>query len=209
MKTLNTNNMKTFKLLQLFFIASILFSCTPDPVVSNTGNSFSIGADDYDTPHAYLFYGNNPSYRDGFMIALTDAPIIQDNVNGAGVATSMTHGAVLFVKHSSNYFPTEQQVSITNTTYTLDKSNTTVFSSITSFSDTFVNGGITYGDPDTDPANKHIIETTGSGTIIINAITIDFVARTGTIDCTYQVTADSGTVTTGNYVGTFEIRNAS
>lgn len=200
--------MKTFKLLQFLFLATVLFSCSAtDPAPAS--NAFTIGATTFYTPHAYLFYGNSPSYRDGFMIALTNAPVVQDNTNGAAPAITMTQGAVLFVRNSTNYFPTEQQVIISNATYTLDKNNAAIFTNVTAFTNTFVNNGLTYGQPDSASANNHSIENTGNGTITINSITIDYLARTGTIDCNYELIDDDGITVTGNYAGTFEIRNGS
>lgn len=206
--------MKTFNYLQILFVALITSSCqveNPIPATPNSPeNSFSIGSVDFETPHAYLFYGYSPSYRDGFMIALTNAPIIQVSpVVGTAVQNTMTHGVVLFVRNSPAYFATEQDVNITISTHTLDKNNAMALTNLTGFTDTFIDSGFTYGQPNESLATVYAIEGSGNGTITINTITIDYAARTGTVDCDYELTSDSGDVITGNYSGTFEIRNGS
>ncbi len=56
-------------------------------------------------------------------------------------------------------------------------------------------------------SNPYSISESNSGTLTINTIVIDYVARVGTVDCSYQITDDNGIVITGNYNGSFNILN--
>lgn len=197
--------MKTIKLLQLFLLSSILFSCSADDLINPTANSFTINSTDFETPHAYLLLDDGPPYKDGFFIVLSNAHLIQNNTNGAAVATTMTQAAVLFVKNSTNSLASEQLVQINTTTHTLNTSDTEILTNVSSFDNTFINSGITYGQPSHTNATLYEIQSGGNGTVTINSITIDYITRIGTLDCTYQMTASSGEIITGNYSGTFEI----
>ena len=54
---------------------------------------------------------------------------------------------------------------------------------------------------------KNLYENSGNGNVTINTITIDYVARVGTVDCSYNITDDNGISITGEFNGTFEILN--
>lgn len=195
--------MKTIKTLSLFAASLFLFSCTATDPITETPNTLTVGATEFETPHAYVILDDGPQFKDGFFIVLANAALIQNGNNGAAVETTMTHAAVLFVKNSPNTVASEQLVQINPTTHGLNASDTEILTNVTLFNDTFSNGGITYGQPSHTNANYYEIPTAGNGTVTITNITIDYVNRTGTITCTYQLTASSGENITGNYSGTF------
>ncbi|MBC5840719.1 MAG: hypothetical protein K2Y30_12265 [Flavobacteriaceae bacterium] len=197
--------MKTIKTLSLAFVATILFACTATDPFTPIENSFAINGTEYETPNAYVILDDGPQFKDGFIIALANAPLIQNGTNGAAAATAMTQAAVLFVKNSPNTVANEQLVLINPTSHTLNTADTEILTNVSVFGNTFLNNGNMYGEPSHVNANVYEISTAGNGTVTINNITIDYSARTGTIDCTYQMTASTGETITGNYSGTFGI----
>ena len=199
--------MKTIKLLQLVLLSSILFSCTTSDPVLPVLNNFTVNGANFATPHAYLILDNGPVFNDEFGLAFSNAPLLQDGTNGFGAATSMTQATVLFAKNSPASFTNEQLVQVAATTHTLDSSNSAVLTNVTNFTNTFVNGGTTYGQPSQTNASIYEIQTGGNGTITINSINIDYFTRTGLISCTYQMTTSSGVIITGNYSGVVHLLN--
>lgn len=176
---------------------------TPLPI-----NKFTVQGTDYETPKAYLVFDDSTPYGDAFFLNLLDSDMREDSVNGMSVSSNLTQGIVLLVEHGPVAVLTEQDVNIaSNTTYQLDKENSLALTNVTGFNDTYIYNGITYGEPDQTTANVYKIENSGNGTVTINSITIDYVARTGTIDCTYQLTDDNGIIIAGNYSGNFNILN--
>lgn len=197
--------MKAIKTLSLAFVATILFSCTATDPFTPTENTFAINATEFDTPNAYLILDDGPQFKDGFFLVLANAPLIQNGTNGAAAATTMTQAAVLFVKNSPNPVASEQLVQINPTTHVLNTADTEILTNMSVFTNTFLDSGISYGEPSHLNANFYEIPTGGNGTLTINNITIDYILRTGTIDCTYQMTASTGEIIAGNYSGTFGI----
>ncbi|WP_366186222.1 hypothetical protein [Flavobacterium ovatum] len=203
--------MKTIKLLQLFLLSSLLFSCTEDePVVTPMSNNFTVNATDFATPHAYLIYDEGSALNNRYFLTFSNAPLIQETPSKVAVQTTMTQAAVLYIENvpvpiSSGFSMAPVGVG----THTLDTDDTEVLNNIVNFDDPFVSGGLSYGQPSYTGANLFQMPTGGIGTVTINAITIDTIAGTGTINCTYQMTSSSGDVIIGNYSGTFEIRSSN
>ena len=194
----------------LFSLLLLSTSCgnNDDNNSRSLDNAFTINGTNYETPNAYLVFDDNSPYGDAFFLDFLDSDLREDAVNGISVSSNMNHGVVLFVEHSQNDVLTEQDIIIANnTTYPLEKGNTLALTNVTGFIDTYTYNGITYGEPDLNASNVYEIENSGSGTLTINKIVIDYVARVGTVDCSYQITDDNGIVITGNYNGSFNILN--
>jgi len=200
MKTLN-------KIFVILFLATITFGCGDDDTPTST-NKFTINGTDFETPNASLFFEDGPPFQNKFMLAFGDGKIIEAQGNGGAIATTATNAVAIFINASGTDVPLEQNVlnsSAATTTYAIDKSDSTALTNILSFTKMFNSGGIQYGDPDL--ATKYILEMNGNGTLTINSITLDFIARNGTINCSYTMVDDNGVTINGAYTGNFNIYN--
>lgn len=192
--------------IAIILITFIAVSCDNDDSTPSINNEFTIQAVDYETPNAYLIFDDSSPYGDAFFIVLLDGTLIEDNVNGISTSTNTRQGIALSVNHGGDVL-TEQQINIGNATYTLNKDNTVIFTNASNFTDTFVQNGTTYGEVDLSSSSAYYIENSGSGTLIIDYINIDFTNRKGTLNCSYNLIDDTGISITGQFNGVFEILN--
>lgn len=197
------------KILKILILFSVLFmmSCDKEEKIEIV-NQFTVQgtgqSTDHITPNGYLILDDGPSFTNAFMLLFTDGDFIEDTVNGSSLSTDAGVAIVLVVKFGGPNVSSEQAVPVATGTYNLDD-NTAVVTNITSFDDTHFVGSVEYGE--IDQATFYEIETTGSGTLTIDQINIDYAARTGTVECNYSITADNGDIITGSYTGTFDIIN--
>ncbi len=172
--------------------------------VSTSSNSFDVDGTNYNTPNGFLFLDDGPPFTNKFFFVFTDGMFREDTVNGASISTDADVASALFVELGPGTVATEMDVLVNPGTYILD-SQSEIITQINTFQDTYVNSGVTYGEPDN--ADILTINTTGNGALTINSINIDYVARSGTVDVTYSLTANNGEIINGSYVGTFSIIN--
>lgn len=202
------------KTINLFTIVSLflLLSCnseddaTTTSTSNNTTNSFDVEGMNYETNNGFLFLDNDTPFSDAFFFVFTDGIFIDQGIDEGTISTTATNAIVVAVENSTAEVPNESDVMILpNTTYTLNDESAAV-TAINSFTDIVTFNGASYGE--IDSATMFTLETTGSGTLTIDAINIDYVARNGTLDCTYAMTSDTGEVITGQFTGTFKIINS-
>jgi hypothetical protein len=191
--------------LATLFLTLLLLSCGDDDNTPTSTNEFTISGTDYATPNGYLILDDGPSFTNAFMLGFIDGILIEDNVNGSSISTNTTQGIVLQVDFGGSNVSSEQDVIINNSTTYILTDETTALTNISSFSDTHIINGVTYGEPDN--ANYFELGLNGNGTVTINNITIDYLARTGTVDCTYSFVDDNGVTVNGQFDGNFEIIN--
>jgi hypothetical protein len=196
------------------FIALLLTQCKKDssstpscpPSSVSIDNEYTINNNDYITPNAYLILDDGPVFTDGFGIALTDGILREDNVNGSSLSTTSQNAVILWVMHGGDV-NSEQAVNVSPNTYTLD-SESAVLTGITQFFDTYTHNNVVYGEPDADTVNLlSTIENSGTGTLVLNSINIDYILRVGTISCTYSMIDDNNLQVSGSFNGTFDIIN--
>lgn len=199
--------MKTLKLFTII-LTLILMSCNSDDdtstLAATVSNSFDVDSTNYNTPNGFLFLDDGPPFTNKFFFVFTDGMFREDTVNGASISTDADVASALFVELGPGTVATEMDVLVNPGTYLLD-SQSEIITQINTFQDTYVNSGVTYGEP--DDADILTINTTGNGALTINSINIDYVARSGTVDVTYSLTANNGEIINGTYVGTFSIIN--
>ncbi|HIP49600.1 MAG TPA: hypothetical protein EYG92_11625 [Lutibacter sp.] len=198
---------KQIYLIAITFLLLFNISCKKD--VEDTPqalNEFTVQGADYLTPNAYLILDDGPSvYTNGFMLAFLEGTMREDSTNGSSISTDTNHGIALVVMHGGTV-NSEQAVVINNTTYALDDETSTL-TNITNYTNTYTHNGIQYGDPDDTGANEYIINNGTGGSVIINSINIDYVARNGTIDCSYDFLDENNVRVIGQFLGSFEIIN--
>ncbi len=206
--------MKNLIKILVVLVLTLFFNCEADdpaplspPPLST--NSFSISSVQYDTDQAYLLLDDGPQYNDGFGLVFINGNMIEDNVNGASVETTTTQGAVLWVEFSNTDVTSEQAVTnqiINNSNFNLDR-ETSAITNITNYTDTFVDNGVQYGEPDETNATIYEIGLTGNGSINIISFTVDLVTRTGNIDCSYTFLDENNNTVSGVFTGSFGIIN--
>lgn len=195
------------RIFSLLFITSLcLTSCSDDDnSIPSEETKFTIQGSDYLTPNGYLILDDGPSYTNAFVLGFMDGVLIEDNVNGSSISINTNHAVVLQVELGGANVSSEQDVIITDgTTYTLTNESAAL-TNITSFSDIHTVNGSSYGEP--NAATYFEFTNIGSGVVTINSIVIDYVARTGTVDCDYNITDDNGITIQGMYKGEFNIIN--
>lgn len=202
--------MKTLKSLLVLLTVCILTSCeTPEPMgLPPINNDFEIANVAYPTPNAYLMLDDGPPYTNIAAFAFLNGTLVETSTGGIAASTDTSHAAVLAVRFGSGTVPTEADItnSITNTVHILD-GETEFLTNVSTFTNTYMVGSIEYGQPDENSANHFTLDTTGGGSINILSLTVDLVARTGTILCTYTLVDDNNVPITGTYQGNFTIIN--
>ncbi|MBD0831405.1 hypothetical protein [Aestuariibaculum sediminum] len=199
------------KTVMILLIALIFFSSceSDDPPATLDVNSFQISGNTYNTGHGYLLLDDGPNFTNGFGLGFLNGIMIDDNINGASIETTTTHGVALWVDLSTTPSISEQDVTnqiISNTTYNLNEETTAIIN-ITNYTNTHTYNGSTYGEPDEPGATTYETGATGNGTVTINSFSVNLTSRTGTIDCTYAFMDNNGVNITGNYMGSFDIIN--
>ncbi len=202
---------KTLKKLALLTAILILtVGCKKDDdSAKEDENKFTIQGTDYETLNGYLLLDDGPSYTNSFGLVFLEGTMREDNINGSSISTDTNHGIVVFVEFGNTNVNSEQAITnmiIDNSTYPVDD-ETTAITDIISYTDTYMNGGIQYGNPDDATATLYVVNATGSGSLTINTFTVDLSARTGTVDCSYTFLDDNGANVSGQFDGTFEIIN--
>ena len=207
---LKTQIMKTkpFYLIAITLLLLVTTSCKKDVDDAPLDrNEFTVQGTDYLTPNAYLILDDGPSvFTNGFMLVFLEGTMRKDNTNGSSISTDTHHGIALVVMHGGTV-SSEQAVIINNTTYPLDD-DTSALTNISNYTNTYTYNSIQYGDPDDAGANEFIVNNGTGGSVIINSISIDYVARNGTVDCSYDFLDENNVRITGQFLGNFEIINS-
>ena len=201
--------MKIIKSIVKLLIVTLIISCGNDDVTppTNLQNGITVNGNFIPTSNAYLILDRGVSpFENSFFFCLSDDKLINDSNYNILSSTNTTSVAVLHVDNLG-VVSNLNQVNVNATSYILEKDNTAILENISMFSNTITTNGITYGIIDENSANNYLILNSGAGTFTITAITKDFVAKTGTISCSFTITDDNGIVITGNYSGSFTILN--
>jgi hypothetical protein len=169
--------------------------------------SFSIGDSLFATPNAYLVLDDGPPYTDGFFICLTDGILAEDPINGSSFSLDTKNGVFIFVRNSNGTVPTEQAVSIQPTSYTPEYGNTSVVVGINAWKNIINLNGQQFGHIDGMDQLIDLDVPGAFGYLEINSISIDYAARTGTVDLIYNLSDGVSPNVSGFYQGTFEIIN--
>lgn len=198
------------ELLILTVILTLIINCKKDEESTRDNeNKFTVEAADYLTPNGYLLLDDGPSYTNSFGLVFLEGTMREDNINGSSISTDTNHGIVLWVDFGNTNVNSEQAITnniIDNSTYPVND-ETTAITDIITYTNTYMDGGIQYGDPDDASATLYVVNATGSGSLTINTFTVDLVARTGTVDCTYAFLDDNGVNVSGQFDGSFDIIN--
>lgn len=205
--------MKKYILLQLTLVilSGLFIQCSNDddrPQRTND-NKFTLLSTDFATPNGYLLLDDGPAYTNAFILTFLNGQMREDNVNGASIETTTTHGIALSVTLGSGTVNSESAVTnaiIAGNTYALND-DARVITNITNYTDTYTFGGTQYGDPDDSGATLYEVNTLGSGTVTINSFSVNHTTRTGNIDCDYTLTDENSNTFTGQFVGSFDIIN--
>ncbi|MFC4636071.1 hypothetical protein ACFO3O_19330 [Dokdonia ponticola] len=225
------------KKVMYLFASIIIASCStdndptpeaepmPDPepevvaVPGDTDTEFVIGTDAFVTTQAYLLLDDAAGdYDREFSFVFTDGTVIEDSVNGIVFETSTTH----FSKITCNLIATSASPAqlpifvwpVQNPGVNIImEGNNYAHTEITSFSNTSMVGGLSYGQVGTSTSYSHTAEAQGdlvhpTHLFTVNSITVDLAAGTGTIDCSYTYEDDNNVTITGVYVGSYEILTA-
>lgn len=195
----------------------------PEPEViavpGDTDTEFVIGTEAFVTTQAYLLLDDaTGDYDREFSFVFTDGTVIEDNTNGIAFEASTTH----VTKITCNLIATSASpaqlpifvwpVQNPGVSIIMEGNNYTN-TDITSFSNTSMVGGLSYGQVGTSTSYSHTAEAQGdlvhpTHLFTVNSITVDLTAGTGTIDCSYTYEDDNNVTITGVYVGTYEILTA-
>ncbi len=199
----------TAKLFALLFFATITFGCgdDDDPTPPTVNNEFTIQGTDYATPNAYIIMEPNPNPEDAFFLFFTNGSLVLDTSVNSEIlmSTNTTNTTVLLVNHGSTVSG-QQNINLNSgQSYALNKDNSLSATNITAFTSIATINGNQYGEPNETQATLYEIENSGSGSVTVNTFTVDYVAKTGTIDCTYTMTDDNGVPITGSYSGNFSL----
>lgn len=201
--------MKTTKTILAVLFLALVFSCggddDDDTTPSVPQNGITIAGNFTPTPNAYLILDRGVSpFENSFFFALSDGTLINDSNDS--VLSSLNTAAALHIDNTGSVSALNQ-VDVNTNNYILESDDTAILKNISMFTNTIIYNGVSYGVIDQDSATNYLIENSGSGSFTITAITKDFVARNGTITCSFTITDDNGDVITGTYSGTFIILN--
>ncbi len=205
--------MKLNTLFLSLFVILLFTQCGSDDDNNNSNqNQFTINnASVYNVSHAYLVLDHQPGpFTNGFMLSFLNGKMRQDNVNGASIHNSTTHGISVQVMFGGLPVPYESDITdrITNGAVFTPTDETAAITDIYNYEDPYTYMGETYGEPDEDTAILYELGLTGNGTLTLNSFTVDLIARTGNLDCNYTFTDENSNTIVGNYSGSFEIINA-
>ena len=205
------NTMKHF-ILKVTTIFSIffLFSCASnddDNTLPTSQNGITISGTFFPTPNAYLILdkGTTP-FENSFFFGLSNGTLINDANDAVFSSNNTTVATALLIDHGGTV-ASHNLVDVNASTYFMDKDDSVAITNITSFTNTYMAGGITYGEIDQDTATDYKIKNSGSGSFTITAITKNFTTRTGTITCSFTMTDDNGVLISGSYSGTYTMLN--
>lgn len=205
--------MKTIqKIFTILLLATIVSACGGDddnnPPQTNN-NEATINGTTYQIKSASLGLDAGPSYNNQFSLIFTDGLINVNALNAPTVETNTTTmGIGLFVDLGSTPLSTEQAVvnNITTSTYNLSD-DTGVINNVVNFTDTYMLNGIQYGEFDDAGVTSFEVNNLGSGIITIHSFLVDLTARTGSVDCDFSFTDDTGKLVSGNYSGSLKIHD--
>lgn len=209
----NSGNAKTTSI-------AISLNDLAEPVVpGNTDTEFVIGAEAFVTHKAYLLLDDAAgNFEREFSFVFTDGDLIEDAANGIAFETTTTH----FTKITCNLIGmsmTEAQLPIFTwpvqnpSTSIIMEGNNYTHIDIASFNTINTVGGLSFGQVDTSTNYSHLGQAQGSinhptHLFTVNSITVDLVAGTGTIDCSYNYDDDNGINISGVFVGNYKILTA-
>lgn len=187
-----------------------------------TQTEFVVGPDAYVTPKAYLLVDDasiDGEFDREFTFVFTDGELIEDTADEIAFETTTT----VFTKVTCNLIATKPTLTETPF-FTWDpQTNPNGFVSIVmsgdnysrfgiaNFSNTYSIGNQTFGQASDGTLHQLTALPQGSGTgnlLTINSRTFDLNTMSGTIDCSYSYTDDTGLSINGVFVGTYEILTA-
>jgi len=191
----------------VFFSTALLLgtACEDDggPQQGVPYNSFDIGAQNYDTYSGALLFDKGPVFSDRYAFAFQNGDIAYTTANGITIETSSTNAIVLFVENSTAVFNDCADISITTGTFSVTDDSRALYD-IFQYNNTHNYGGLTYGTPDEPTSNRLEVNSSGSGSLTINSISIDYARGEVQVDLIYTIT--DGTVTlTGQFDGRVDI----
>lgn len=205
--------MNTVKqLLALLFLITFTFACGDDDDSSSpqlNTNEAIIDGTTYQIKSASLGLDAGPSFNNQFSLVFTNGLINVTSTNVPTVDTnSTTMGIMISITLGNTPLSTEQAVvnNITTTTYNLDD-DTSAFSNIINFTDTYFKSGVEYGEIDESGATTFEVTNVGGGTVTINSFSVDLSARTGMVDCNFSFSDANGKTISGNYNGALTIHD--
>lgn len=199
--------MKTLKKIIFLLLAVVVVSCgSDDNNTTLTTNKFTVQNTDFATPNAYVLVEDNPTPEDSFFLTFLDGNLAFEPVTTNTLVSTNTSNFVILLVSNGGTVSGQQNININaGQTYTLNKQNSAVLTNIGAYTDLATINGGQFGEPDGTQSTVYKIENTGNGTVTINTLTIDYVTKTGSIDCNYSITDDNGVSITGSYTGNFSI----
>lgn len=200
--------MKTLKKITFLLLTVLIVGCSSNNNSNSPTNTnkFTIQNTDFSTPNAYVLVEDNPTPEDAFFLGFLDGTLAMDPVNTTTLTSTNTNNLVVLLVNHGGTVSGQQNINLNaGQTYSLDKQDSAVLTNIGAFTNLATINGSQYGEPDGTQSTVSEIENTGSGTVTINTLTIDYVAKTGTIDCNYTITDDNGVSISGSYSGNFNI----
>lgn len=209
----------------MFVSVFVFFSCGSDDNSTNpppssipgaTNTEFVIGTDAYVTPNAYLLLNDaTGDHERDFTFVFSSETVIEDATNEIAIETSTDH----FIKLTADLVgtvATEPELPI----FVWPTQNLPLnvvlegehfaHTDIQGYTNLVTVGGIDYGQVNNSTMYTHADlaltdHSHPTHLFTINSITWDLVARTGMIDCSYNIDDDNNVNIQGTYVGTFEI----
>lgn len=176
-------------------------ACEDDsgPEMGSPYNSFDIGSQNYETYSGALLFDEGPVFFDRYAFTFQNGAITYTTANGITIETSATNAIVLFVENSNAVFNDCADIPITAGTFSVTDDSRALYD-IIQYSNTHATGGLTYGTPDAPSANRLEVNSSGTGTITINSISIDYAGETAQVDLMYTI-SDGTTTLTGQFQG--------
>ena len=197
---MNSSTKTLLHFLVLIAFLTLAAGCQDDDAQQGVPyNSFDLAGQNYDTFLGYLLFDEGPTFQDRYALVFQNGNLVHSNSNGLGTETSTTNAVVLFVNNGTAVFNNCADVAVTTGTFPLTDDSRALYG-ITQFNNTFASAGLQFGTPDENSASRLEVNNTGSGSVTINSITIDYVAEEAQVDLSYSITDGTQTLT-GQYLG--------
>jgi hypothetical protein len=196
------------KMICLAFLSTALLlgtACEDDggPQQGVSYNSYDIGGQNYDTYSGALIFDKGPIFSDGYAFSFQNGDIAYTAANGVTIEAIATNAIVLFVENSAAVFNDCADIPITTGTFSVTDDSRALYD-IVQYNNTHSYCGLTYGTPDEPTSNRLEVNNTGSGSLTINSISIDYAREEAQVDLIYTIT-DGTTTLTGQFDGRVDI----
>ncbi len=207
------------KYTTLFFISLLaitFMSCGKDEpdAAGQEIIGFTIEDIDYSTPQAYLIFESAwvvdiatgeylDIYQNAFRLFFSDSETII-NDEDILIRTTTSNIAALAYESEEDDVSSIEEIGIGKLTYSLND-ETVIAENLVEFEYLIDHsiGSKNYGRP--NESEFHLIEDSGSGSLSIEQLNIDYSNLTGNIRCTYNVTDDNGVAIDGLYDGSIVV----